>query len=476
MSSNKTVSRCWRYLKPMADGALVVLGFVLAYLVRYELQWLRAVEPTFHVGLEAYLPTILMLTPITVLALYLEGAYKDTRARPLLDEFYLAFKGTLSGIAVMTIVSFYAGPWYYSRLIYGYAGVIIMLLLWLSRSIEAIVIRQRQKRGIGVTRLLLVGADENARAIMRAVVARPELGYQIVGFVDDDPNNLGKEIARYPSLGTTADLPEIIETRAVDEVIITLPWMSQREIMRIMGQCRRNKVRTRIVPDLFQMTLRNVVVDSIDGVPLLGIEEPSLPTWQDALKRTTDVIVASVLLVVLMPLFVLIAIAIKVDSPGPALFRQRRLGRGGKEFVCLKFRTMCANAEELLPQLIDQNEATGPIFKMRNDPRRTRVGRLLRHGLDELPQLWNVLKGEMSLVGPRPPIPSEVAAYEPWQLRRLDVRPGITGLWQVSGRSNLTFDEMVLLDLYYIENWSPLMDLGILLKTIPVALVGSGGY
>lgn len=179
----------------------------------------------------------------------------------------------------------------------------------------------------------------------------------------------------------------------------------------------------------------------------------------------------------LLPLLGSIALAIKLDSPGPALFRQLRVGKGGRQFWCYKFRSMHQGAENDLEQLKAYNEADGPLFKMRNDPRQTRVGRWLRRtSLDELPQFYNVLRGEMSLVGPRPPLPSEVAQYEAWQMRRLEVAPGITGMWQVSGRSNLTFDEMCLLDIYYIENWSPSLDLKILLQTVPEVFTGSGAF
>ena len=467
----------WRILKPLTDALLVVVAFAIAYWVRYDLQWIRLVEPAYYVRFSVYLPSMALLTAITVGVYWLEGAYRPQRTRLVLDDFYIVLKGTLAGIALLTVIVFYARPFYYSRLIFGYAGVIILILVGASRAVEMLVVGARRRRGLGVTHLLIVGAGETARTIMRAVVARPDLGYEIVGFVDDDAQDRPlADIGRYPALGTTAALGEIVARQHVDEVVITLPWMSHRKILEITNQCARDRVRTRIVPDLFQMTLRNVVVEHINGVPLLGIAEPQLHDWQHLAKRVIDVLAAVVLMIVLAPLMAVVALAIRLDSPGPVFYRQKRLGRLGREFTCVKFRTMCENAEAIRDQYLDQNEATGPLFKIRNDPRRTRVGRVLRHGFDELPQLWNVLKGEMSLVGPRPPIPAEVDAYEPWHRRRLDVRPGITGLWQVSGRSNLSFDEMVLLDLYYIENWSPLLDLRILAKTIPVVLMGSGGY
>jgi len=236
-------------------------------------------------------------------------------------------------------------------------------------------------------------------------------------------------------------------------------------------------VRARLVPDLFQMTLSKVDVDDLGGVPLVGVKEIAIPRWKLAAKRALDFSVSLLGLLLLWPVFLLVAIAIKLDSPGPVLFKQVRVGKSGREFDFYKFRTMRIGAEEEQAALRALNEATGPLFKIRDDPRLTRVGKFLRRiSLDELPQLYNVLRGEMSLVGPRAPLPAEVAEYLPWQLQRLEISPGMTGLWQVSGRSELTFDEMCLLDIYYIENWSAALDAEILLRTIPTVVFGEGAY
>jgi exopolysaccharide biosynthesis polyprenyl glycosylphosphotransferase len=467
----------WLYLKPLADAVLVVLSFAIAYWIRYELQWFRQVEPAYVVPFLVYIPSVTALTIILFFVYWLEGAYRAERGGHFFDEFYIVLSGTVTGIAAMIVVVFLASPGYYSRLIFGYAGIVIVFLVGTGRAIERAVISQRRRRGLGVDRVLVVGAGEMGRTIMRTVVARPELGYQIVGFLDDDPTKSETGIGRYPALGTTDRLPEVIDGHHVDEVIIALPWTSHQKILRIMNQCLQAGVRVRIVPDLFRMTLSTMAVENLDGVPLLGIREPPLRGWQVVFKRGIDSVFSSLALILLSPMMLLIYAAIKLDSSGPPIFRQTRVGRGGRRFTCYKFRSMYADAESKVRMLRDRNEATGPIFKMRQDPRRTRVGRILRRvSLDELPQLWNVLKGEMSLVGPRPPLPSEVDQYQPWHLRRLDVAPGITGLWQVSGRSDLTFDEMVLLDIYYIENWSPFLDLRILTKTIPTIILGSGAY
>jgi exopolysaccharide biosynthesis polyprenyl glycosylphosphotransferase len=231
------------------------------------------------------------------------------------------------------------------------------------------------------------------------------------------------------------------------------------------------------VPDIFQMTLSNLDTVDLGGIPMIGVKDLSISGSSMVFKRTMDVLVSFVGLFFGWPIFLLIAILIRLDSPGPVFFKQIRVGKDELLFGCYKFRSMREGAEEEQKDLIAQNEVDGPIFKMKDDPRVTKAGRFLRRtSLDELPQVFNVLMGHMSLVGPRPALPTEVQRYQAWHKRRLEVAPGITGLWQVSGRSQLTFDEQVLLDLYYIENWSPMLDLQILLRTLPKALLGEGAY
>jgi exopolysaccharide biosynthesis polyprenyl glycosylphosphotransferase len=244
-----------------------------------------------------------------------------------------------------------------------------------------------------------------------------------------------------------------------------------------MSQCERVHVAVKIVPDLFQMSLSNVDIDDLSGIPLISLRPPSISGGNLALKRATDLVFATLVLILASPLMLVMALLIRLDSPGPAIFRQTRVGRGGRPFTVFKFRTMQQDAEKRQDELTGLNEASGPLFKIRRDPRRTRLGGFLRRtSIDELPQLFNVLRGEMSIIGPRPALPSEVQQYQAWHMKRLETWPGLTGLWQVSGRSELSFDEMVLLDIYYIENWSPLLDLKIALKTIPTTVMGTGAY
>ena len=472
-----TVSDTHRYSRLPFDALFIILAFGLAYWIRYDLQWIRMVEPAFQVPFSVYIPSIASLAIILLLVYWSEGVYRHRRGAGFFEEFYLIFRGTVVGIATMIVIVFLTMPNFYSRLIFIYTGIIILILIGASRAIEVAVVSSRYRRGIGVERVLIVGAGEVARSVMRTAVARPDFGYRIVGFVDDDPIKAQTDIGRYPALGTTERLDDLLQGDGIDVVISTLPWHSHEKILQIMNACDSHDVQVRIVPDLYQIALGNVVVENLNGIPLLGFRAPVLRDWQVAYKRAADILISSVSLIVLSPLLLLVELAIRIDSPGPVIFRQTRVGKGGKQFTCLKFRSMYVDAEARMAELQQRNEATGPIFKMRNDPRRTRVGGLLRRAsIDELPQLWNVLKGEMSIIGPRPPLPSEVAKYAPWHLRRLDIAPGITGLWQVSGRSNLTFDEMVLLDIFYIENWSPFLDLRILLRSVPAVLFGSGAY
>ncbi|RME46348.1 MAG: undecaprenyl-phosphate glucose phosphotransferase [Caldilineae bacterium] len=461
----------------MVDALLINVAFGLAYYVRYELQLLRAVDPANNVPYTAFLPFILILTALLLIAYRQKGLYRNKRRLSWLDELSTVFDGTTTGIIIMIVIVFAYRPTFYSRIIFLYAGAFIVLLLGLSRGLKVAMLGRWRRDGFGVARLLLVGAGEIARTIMRAVVANPALGYEIVGFVDDDATKAHTNIGRFAALGEIDNLPTLLQERAVDEVIITLPWQYHRKIMSITNLCERANVRARIVPDMFQITLSRMDITQLAGIPVIGMKQHTISRGNQMLKRAIDFTVALTGLVVFFPLMALIALAIKLESEGPVLFTQERIGKGGRPFRIYKFRSMVHDAEEQKAVLEQMNEADGPLFKIRDDPRRTRVGRLLRKfSLDELPQLYNVLRGEMSLVGPRPNIPAEVAQYQEWHKRRLEVTPGITGLWAVSGRSDLAFDEMMLLDIYYVENWSLTLDLKILLQTIPRVLTGAGAY
>ncbi len=471
MQSNRRAT----WLLILSDLVLINLALVGAYWMRYRLRWFA--EVGFDAPLSDYVPFAVVLSILLPITFKLDGVYNGRRGQSWFDQMYAILNATAKGTIVLLALTFGFRPLVYSRLLFLEAAVLIVLLTGLSRLIKGFIEARLRRRGIGVDRVLIVGGGEIGRAVIRTIVARPELGYQIVGLVDDNPDKGHTDIGRVKGLGGLDRLAEIVDNAAVDQVVITLPWMYHRKIMGIVSECQRKRVKARIVPDLFQMSLSQVDVDDLGGIPLIGVREAIIGRWQRALKRVMDVTIAAVGGLLALPLLGLIALAIKLDSPGPAVFRQLRLGKKGQQFWCYKFRSMRQGAEDEQEHLEAYNEADGPLFKMRDDPRRTWVGRLLRRtSLDELPQLYNVLRGEMSLVGPRPPLPHEVAQYEAWQMRRLEVAPGITGLWQVSGRSDLTFDEQCLLDIYYIENWSPFLDIKILLRTVPKVFTGDGAY
>ena len=463
----------------VSDTVLINLAFALAYWIRYELQWIRAVDEANYVPYVEYLPLSLLLTAVLLVAYKLDGVYEFPRGRSWLAESYRIVRGTTTGVILMVVGLFFYRPYFFSRLIFIYAFVLIVIFLSFARLVKNLILAQLRERGIGVRRVLIVGAGEIGRMVMRTIVAQPELGYQVVGFIDDDPEKGNSEIGRFKGLGSIDNLRNLLQSEEynIEEVLITLPWMYHRKIISIMAQCERQNIMARLVPDIFQMSLSRVEIEDLNGIPLIGIREIAFSRWGLVLKRAIDIVASSLGLVVLSPLLGLVAAAIKLDSPGPVLFRQVRVGKGGKHFVLYKFRSMREGAEQEQEKLAELNEATGPLFKIRDDPRLTRVGKIIRRmSIDELPQLYNVLRGEMSLVGPRPPVPKEVEAYLEWHKKRLEISPGLTGLWQVSGRSDLTFDEMVLLDIYYIENWSPALDTIITLRTIPRVLFGDGAY
>jgi exopolysaccharide biosynthesis polyprenyl glycosylphosphotransferase len=461
----------------LTDVLLINIAFRVSYWLRYDLQLFRSVDPANNVPFQVYYPLAALLTVITVLICRREGAYNVRRGRPLFDELYAVLNATTTTIMLLVVLVFFYRRLFYSRVIFIYAGILIIVLLSLARMLRNVFMARMRHAGIGVDRVLIVGAGEMGRTVIRNLIAQPELGYKVIGFLDDDPLKIATDIGPIRALGPVDNLPQVTQDYGIDQVIITLPWQYHRKTVRLMTECGRAGTTPRVVPDTFQLSLGSVDVEAINGIPLISVKETSLIGLNLAIKRVFDLALTGVGMLLLLPVWLVIAVAIKLDSPGPVFYKQERAGRGGKPITIYKFRSMYQGADAMLAKLLALNEASGPLFKMRDDPRRTRVGRFLRQtSLDELPQLINVLRGDMSLVGPRPALLSEVAQYQDWHLRRLEVLPGITGLWQVSGRSDLTFDEMVMLDIYYGENWSLGLDLRILIRTIPQVLFGDGAY
>jgi exopolysaccharide biosynthesis polyprenyl glycosylphosphotransferase len=361
---------------------------------------------------------------------------------------------------------------------FAWAAIVVLLMTW-----RALLIwwrRWRWARGIGREPVLVVGGKGLGRSVMEGVVAHPFLGYHLVGYLEDDevPAAQTTQAAtqHFRHLGPIRDLDAVVRTLSVEHVFLALPFWEQHRLPELVDACRSAGVDFRVAPDLYHLSFDRVQVDQLSGIPLIGLRTVTLQGWNLYTKRALDIALVLLAAPFALILGILVALAIRLDSPGPAVFRQKRVGKHGKQFIAFKFRTMVADAEARKSEL-QAAVQDGRLFKLRDDPRLTRVGRFLRRtSLDELPQFWNILWGDMSLVGPRPQVPEEVACYEPWHHRRLDVMPGLTGLWQVLGRSETSFDEMVRLDIYYAENWSLDMDVRILIQTIPAVLSGRGAY
>lgn len=470
-------TRWWPYLLVLTDVVLIYLAFVLAYFVRYEMQWFRAVDPVFQLEFHQYRQFSIALILILPISFYFSGVYPYRPGRSLVEELYAIGTATTAGILVLITVALFFRPLLYSRLIFLYAAFLIIVLLGVSRLTIQAARAHLRRYGVGVERMVLVGAGDVGRMVMRNVVARPELGYQLIGFLDDDPAKSSTDIGPFRALGPVDNFAQVTAEEDINSVIICLPWQSHRTLRRVLRACDQAGVRAYVVPDLFQITRNQMKVESLNGIPLISTRQVSIQGWNLVLKRASDLVLSAALGLVTLPFILLMALAIRLDSPGPVLYSQVRVGKEGKRFRCFKFRTMVVGADKMRRELDEKNEASGPLFKMRNDPRLTQVGRFLRrYSLDELPQLINIFRGEMSLVGPRPNLPEEVDQYLEWHKKRLAASPGITGLWQVSGRSDLSFDEMVLLDIYYVENWNLGLDFVILLRSIPAVLGARGAY
>jgi exopolysaccharide biosynthesis polyprenyl glycosylphosphotransferase len=322
-------------------------------------------------------------------------------------------------------------------------------------------------------RTLIVGTGEVAQMVERKISAHPEYRLELVGFVDDQPHGDGTA----PLVGRPADLSRLVDELEIDWVILAFSRASYEDTLELLRGARRPDVHLSIVPRFFEVFASNATIQELEGMPIVNLPPMRLSRGVRLTKRVVDMTVAGLGLLLLSPLLALIAVAVKLDSRGPVFFRQERHGRGGSIFRIVKFRTMRVGAEGERVALAPLNEISGALFKMKDDPRVTGVGGLLRRtSLDELPQLWNVLKGEMSLVGPRPFVVHESSQITGWASRRLDITPGITGLWQVLGRTDIPFDEMVKLDYIYVTNWSLFWDMKILCQTIPVVLSRRGAY
>lgn len=461
--------------KASADAALIVVAFILAYFVRFRV--MLFLSPSSIPIFERYFNTLVFVVIVWLAINKLIGLYENKKFTALVDEIALLFIGvSVSSLVLVGFLFLYRELWF-SRLVVFNAWWIAFLLLALFRVLLVSGVRLLRSAGRGQKNTLVLGAGEMGQTLVAKLLRDKGLGYRVAGFLDDDRQKQGQNYNGVPVLGVLRDARLIIPREKIAEVLIASSKIPAEKVLDIITECERYGCEFKIVPGILELIASRVDVDEIAGVPLLTVSEIRLKGFNAAAKRTMDIICSSLGLIAISPLLLVFAALVKLTSPGPVFFGQERVGLDGQTFPMYKFRSMVRDADKLFPQLEPLSEVEGHIFKMKNDPRVTPLGRFMRrYSVDELPQLLNVLLGQMSLVGPRPPLPREVVKYNPWHLKRLRTRPGITGLWQVSGRSHLPFEDMVRLDIYYIENWSLWQDLKILLRTVPVTLTGNGAF
>jgi exopolysaccharide biosynthesis polyprenyl glycosylphosphotransferase len=351
-----------------------------------------------------------------------------------------------------------------------------LVTVWLSlrRLAYRVMLYRRFDRGLGTRNVLIVGTGPEAYALRHHLESVRHLGYTFKGFIELPGSNARLATAAGEVVGTLETLFQSARKQFVDEIFFSTPC-ERGIVQNVLAQARIHGVDLRVVPDMYDGLTWNSPVEYIGQFPTIPLHCGHVPEAGLVFKRLFDILFSSAVLVALLPIMLVIAIAVKLDSPGPVLYWSERIGKKGHVFRCIKFRTMVRDAEKRRASMMDMNERDGVLFKITNDPRITRVGYFLRkYSLDELPQFFNVLRGDMSVVGPRPPIASEVKEYKLSHLRRLDVTPGITGLWQVQGRQDPSFASYVSLDVTYIDNWSIWLDFKIIMRTIGVVFAGTG--
>jgi exopolysaccharide biosynthesis polyprenyl glycosylphosphotransferase len=472
-------SRLITFVCLINDLIATVVAFAGAYSLRVSL---AGQGPFSGVGIypfRYYLPVLLAALLIYPVCAYSIGAYRQLELRRPRDLASDTVKISVLGMLALTAILFGFKGQYVSRSLLLIFAVLEFALLALVRwflLVSSVSFRTQPEHR---RNFVIVGSGTGALQLASLLEEGERFGFHLLAMVSSSSDTLSAvpEVnTSYPVLPLSS-VPELLHNHVVDEVLFAVDKDELASLEPLMRQCEQEGVHMRVNLDFLPTGFSHVFVEHLAHVPLLTFS--SAPQNELALyfKRASDILISSVALLLLSPLLAVLAAAIKLTSSGPVFFRQQRCGLGGRRFSLLKFRSMVNNADQLLPHLEASNEVDGPVFKIRNDPRCTPLGRWLRMlSLDELPQLWNVLRGDMSLVGPRPPLPEEVKQYEPWQRRRLRMRPGLTCLWALEGRSHLRFDRWVKLDLLYIDNWSMWLDLKILLRTIPAVVSGRGAH
>jgi exopolysaccharide biosynthesis polyprenyl glycosylphosphotransferase len=469
-----------RRISQLADALTTLSSIGAAY---YLWLLLKKRFPALPIGSEFTLTTVHLIIVGLVVVVWLiafkaQKAYSYQRFTSFATEVKLLLKTVLIGVLVLLGAMFLLRVHYVPRtLVFLFAALnlafLILEKLFLFHAVK--IIRQR---GRNRKKVLVVGTGARTKRFVDTIAKHFSWGLDVLGFLDADKENIGKVVFGEEILGTYGDIESMLHSRSFDEVIISVEANEFDKIEDALNVCEREGVQVRIISDFLGGIARHFRADVVYGLPVISIVAGPENEQALLIKRLLDIIGASIGLILAAPLLLIVTVAVKFSSPGPVLYKTKWIGKDRKLITGYKFRTMVNNAEELKRGLLEKNEMSGPVFKMASDPRVTPLGRILRKfSLDELPQLWCVLKGDLSFVGPRPPLSTEVEKYESWHRRRLSIKPGLTCLWQVSGRNSITdFDEWARLDLEYIDNWSLWLDLKIFLKTIPVVFLGRNAH
>ncbi len=451
----------------IVDAICVIAAGYLAYFAKYYMAggWWRMAD-------EVFAASVLLIMFVNNYTMGRFQLYSDQRPKSLGVLAWSVFKALICSFAVLAAGIFIFKEKTYSRLFLGYFAGLGFLFILLQRTLAGLFIDRLTKKGFNIRKILIVGDRERVAVVSDVLDKQLSWGHEVVGVLSTRPGETLEE----KCLGTINDLPTILREHSLDEVVFAMGGDRSIDLSIYLNVCMEMGVPARILPALWNHKTKILSVEHCQGVPFIAVQTYSFGATGLLYKRLLDLlggIVGAVLFALMYPF---IAAAIKLESKGPALFLQERVGRNGRVFKLFKFRSMSKDAEERKQALMDQNEMEGAMFKLADDPRVTRVGKWLRKtSLDEFPQLLNVLKGEMSLVGTRPPTVEEVKTYKLQHLKRISSKPGITGLWQVSGRSKITdFEDVVALDCQYLDNWRFFDDIRILLKTFWVVILGKG--
>lgn len=475
-----------RIFGPIIDAIVVGLTYLSAIAGReaFRKAWPYDIIPSTGETLQplseqTHIELLVIIIPVWCFFLWTQNTYELPRA----NRTDLLFIRVVRSIAISTVallaLLFALGLTVgVSRSLIVFFAALSTLTVFISRRFMISVIRHLRKRGLDSHNIVVIGTLTEAAPFIRSIQAHEDWGIRVIGVVLPDENSVdGEDLGepRVPMLGTLSELSKILEQHPIHQVFVTGRAWEKNELYKIADSCEELGVQFSMDANFLGLRVAKADLQDIEGWSVLSFTSTPSSAEAMAVKRILDIVASLVALILLSPIFLITAVIIKLSDGGPVLFGQERSGLFGRTFKMWKFRSMVINAEALKEKLESQNEMGGPVFKIKKDPRITRFGRFIRKSsIDELPQIWNVLKGDMSLVGPRPPIPSEVEKYERWQMRRLSMRPGITCIWQVSGRNNIDFDSWMKLDLQYIDNWTLFLDVKLILKTVPVVLLRKG--